>query len=164
MTVTVDSTAPQIAKTVVTPASVAACARPVLHGVPGLALPLSPDLGLSTLRRASLIIAAVAALAAASPVRAAPHACRPVYNLAFLDGSRLEGADIVHVRADRVRCRTARRVAYAATKRGIYLGAVVLHYRVRVAGPRWRVDRNLSGDVDRYRARTGGRTVSWRLR
>jgi Concanavalin A-like lectin/glucanases superfamily len=93
-----------------------------------------------------------------------PHACRPIYNLAFLEGSRLEGADIVHVRAHHIRCWTARRVAYAATKRGISLGASVLHYGVRVAGHRWRVDRKLSGAVDRYRARTGSRTVSWRLR
>jgi hypothetical protein len=116
------------------------------------------------MRRLAPIIAAAAALAAASPASAQPHACRPIYNLAFLEGSRLEGADIVHIRADRVRCRTARRVAYAATKRGIYLGAFVLHYRVRVAGYRWRVDRNLSGAIDRYRGRTGSRTVSWRLR
>jgi hypothetical protein len=73
------------------------------------------------MRRLGLIIAAVAALAATSPANAAPHACRPIYDLAFLEGSRLEGADIVRVRADDVRCRTARRVAYAATKRGIYL-------------------------------------------
>ena len=121
--------------------------------------------------RRTIAIAAAVFVATVGPAQATytTKPCRPIYNLAFLDGSRYEGADIVRIRAHGVRCRTARSIAYRATKRGIYLGATILHYRVRVAGYRWKVNRNLYGDVDRYKAYrlplgSEYRTVSWRFR
>jgi hypothetical protein len=134
---------------------------------------LQPSAMTARRNRYPWIVAAFAVVALTPTVGSAgahpAKPCRPIYNLAFLDGSRYEGADIVRVRAHGVRCRTARKVAYGATKRGMSLGATTLHYRVRVAGFRWKVNRNLFGDVDRYKAYRlplgrVWRTVSWRLR
>jgi hypothetical protein len=94
-----------------------------------------------------------------APAAASADTCRPVHNLPELDGSRYEGTDIFRIRTVGVGCRRARRVAHRATIKGFRLGAAVPSYRWR----RWRVERDLRGDVDRYAARAGAARVSWRV-
>jgi hypothetical protein len=97
--------------------------------------------------------------ALAAPVAASADTCRPVHDLPELDGSRYEGTDIIRIRTVGVGCRRARRVAHQATVKGFRLGATVLSYRWR----RWRIKRDLRGDIDRYVATAGAARISWRV-
>jgi hypothetical protein len=110
-------------------------------------------------RRLIILLVVIGALAAPAAVTASADTCRPVHDLPELDGSRYEGTDIIRIRTVGVGCRHARRVAHRATVKGFRLGARVLSYRWR----RWRVERDLRGDVDRYAAAAGAARVSWRV-
>jgi hypothetical protein len=103
--------------------------------------------------------AALAALVAPATAAASADTCRPIHNLPELDGSRYEGTDIIRIRTVGVGCRRARRIAHRATVKGFRLAATVPSYRWR----RWRVERDLRGDVDRYAATAGTAQVSWRV-
>ena len=99
---------------------------------------------------AGIVVAAGLAAAAPAPADAAPwKRCKPVENLQELEGSRYEGADIVRIRALRVRCPAARRIARQATLKGIQFGPRIGIYSYRRV---WLVQRDLRGDVDRYEA------------
>ena len=105
---------------------------------------------------------ALALAVLASPVATADAAfkrCRPVVNI--FDGTRYEGSDLYRIRAQHTSCRTARRVAYRGTRKAVAAtpnrrGIMVVRYR------RWRVVDDLTGSIDRFRARArGGKRVRW---
>jgi hypothetical protein len=101
------------------------------------------------MKKAALLVAAVSALLIpATAAEAAFKTCKPVRDVPALDGSRYEGSDIYRIRALNTSRKTARRVAVRATLRGMCLGAAVQTYAWR----RWRVRRDLTAPVDRYRA------------
>jgi hypothetical protein len=111
-------------------------------------------------RRSTTITAAVAlAIAAAAPAEAAFKPCRPVVNI--FDGTRYAGSDLYRIRAQGVSCRTARRVAFRSTRRGV-ASVPDPDGRVRVIYRNWRVIGDLRGDEDRYRALAPGRKrIRW---
>jgi len=87
------------------------------------------------------------------------RACEPVRDM--FKGTRYEGSDLYRVRARRVSCRTARRVARKGTERAVSevpdpTGRVVVSYRA------WTVFDDLRGPVDRFVAKaSGGKRVRW---
>jgi hypothetical protein len=100
-------------------------------------------------RRFASIGVALAALVLPASAQADYKKCRPVVNI--LDGTRYAGSDLYRIRAQGVSCKTARRVAYRGTLRGVAgvpdeNGRVVVGYRA------WLVIGDLRGDADRYEA------------
>lgn len=112
-----------------------------------------------TAPRLGLFGAALVALVLPASAQGEYKRCRPVLNI--FDGSRYAGSDLHRIRAHRVSCATARRVARKGTYRGVAEvpgpnGRVVVNYR------RWRVAGNLRGDEDRYEARADSpKRVRW---
>jgi hypothetical protein len=98
---------------------------------------------------AAAVIAAGLALVPAPAGAAKWTRCKPVEDLPELDGSRYEGADVMRIRALRVRCGAARRIAHRATLRGMELGSRISIYSYRRV---WLIERDLRGDIDRYDA------------
>ena len=104
---------------------------------------------------------AATALLAAAPGEAAARSCRPILDVAFLDGTRYEGSDIFRISAN-VSCRTARRVARGATRKALRLTpppSGIKRFRYRS----WSVIDDLRGATDRFSAHLDDATVRWRF-
>ena len=76
------------------------------------------------------------------------------------DGTRYEGTDIRRIRAVRVSCRRARRVARRAHRKGLGMTPPPSGVR-RYRWNGWRVTGDLRGNNDRYVARRGTKRVRW---
>ena len=95
-----------------------------------------------------------------APAAHAAKACQPVLNP--YPGTRYEGVDLTRIRATRVSCPGARRVARRAHRRA--LGITPDPTGIRRFGWRgWQVTGNLRGNSDRYVATRGARRVTWRF-
>jgi hypothetical protein len=77
-------------------------------------------------------------------------------------GTRYEGVDLTGIRALRVSCTTARRVARGAHRRALGLTPSPDGTRT-FSWDGWKVTADLSGSSDRYAARKGDRRVRWRF-
>jgi hypothetical protein len=91
---------------------------------------------------------------------AAGKACKPVKNP--YPGTRYEGVDLTRIRAVRVSCPTARRVARRAHYKALGLPPPPDGIR-RFRWRGWRVTGDLRPASDRYVARKGERRVRWRF-
>ena len=105
------------------------------------------------------LLTAVAVVALA-PSAAQAGACTPVKNP--YAGTRYEGVDLTRVRAEGVRCPTARRVARKAHRKALGMPLPPDGIR-RFRWRGWRVRGDLRPDKDRYVARKGERRVRWRF-
>ena len=115
-------------------------------------------------RQRQMIVAAAVCAALAAPSASVAQAadyrsCKPVSNP--YAGTRYEGSDLRRIRALKVSCRTARRLARGAHRKA--LGTPPPPSGIRSLTWRgWNVTGNLRGDVDRYVARRrGGKRVRW---
>jgi hypothetical protein len=91
----------------------------------------------------------------------AARACEPVVNP--YPGTRYEGVDLSGIRAERVSCRTARRVARRAHRKALGMTPPPTGVR-KFTWRRWTVTGDLRGTRDRYVARArGGKRVRWRF-
>jgi hypothetical protein len=97
---------------------------------------------------AVVAVLTAALLGSSVAAEAAAKRCKPIRNVAALDGSRYEGSDIYRIRARGTSCRRARRVALRGTLKGMRLGATVSDYTWR----RWSIHRDLIGPTDSYDA------------
>jgi hypothetical protein len=88
----------------------------------------------------------------------AVRTCSPVVNP--YPGTRYEGADLRRIRAHRVSCHGARRVARGAHRRALALTPPPNGVR-RFRWNGWRVVGDLRGASDRYLATRGARRVRW---
>jgi hypothetical protein len=112
------------------------------------------------MHRAVIALLTAVALGALAPSAAQAAACKPVENP--YPGTRYEGVDLTRIRAEGVRCSTARRVA----RRGHWKALAAVpdaNGIVRVRWRGWRVRGDLKPDHDRYVARKGERRVRWRF-
>ena len=107
----------------------------------------------------SLGAAALLASLAVGPAAAEATSCRDVSNP--YPGTRYEGVDLTHIRAQGVKCPKARRVAKRAHKKGLAIGVPPLIRRYTWNG--WSVVGDLRPDHDRYRATRRDREVRWRF-
>jgi hypothetical protein len=108
------------------------------------------------------LIATVALSAAPSAPAAAARerACDPVRNP--YPGTRYDGVDLTNIRTLRASCKTARRVARRAHRKGLQEPLPADGIR-RFTWNGWRVRGDLRPDRDRYVARKGTRRVRWRF-
>ena len=98
------------------------------------------------------------AAAVASMDAEAARSCRAVVNP--YPGTRYDGIDLTRIRATRVSCRGARRVARGAHRKA--LGITPPTSGIRRFGWRgWTVTGNLRGSRDRYVAARGSKRVRW---
>jgi hypothetical protein len=106
----------------------------------------------------ALAILAAASAALVLPDAASAETCRPVVNP--YEGTRYEGVDLSHIRAEGVSCSKARRVARGAHRRAL---AAVPNANgiVRVNWNGWAVTGDLVPSHDRYSAKRRGRVVRW---
>ena len=107
-------------------------------------------------------VGAVLALCAAGPVApAVAKSCKPVVNP--YEGTRYQGENLSRIRARKVSCRTARRVARRAHFKALGMTpppSGIRHFTWR----RWSITGNLRGDHDRYVGTArGGKKVTWRF-
>jgi hypothetical protein len=103
----------------------------------------------------------LAALAlATAPAIADAASCADVVNP--YSGTRYEGIDLTHIRADGVGCPKARRVAERAHKAGLALTPPASGIRTYTWNG-WSVRGDLRPDHDRYRAMRRGNEVRWRF-
>jgi hypothetical protein len=111
---------------------------------------------------AALILALAPPASAAGPVakHASARACAPVVNP--YPGTRYDGVDLRRIRATRVTCRGARRVARRAHRKALSLPPPLTGVR-RFTWHGWRVTGDLRGSSDRYVAKKGRKRVSWRF-
>jgi hypothetical protein len=110
--------------------------------------------------RPLIVLLTAVALVVLAPSAAHAAACKPVENP--YPGTRYEGVDLTRIRAEGVRCSTARRVARKGHHKA--LAAVPdANGVVRVRWRGWRVRGDLKPDSDRYVARKGERRVRWRF-
>ena len=86
--------------------------------------------------------------------------CQPVVNP--YAGTRYEGVDLTRIRAEGVRCSTARRVARRAHRKAL-AASPDENGIVRVSWRGWSVRGDLKPESDRYVARKGDRRVRWRF-
>jgi hypothetical protein len=108
-----------------------------------------------------LLIAAVAVCALAVPATAsAAKKCKPVRNP--YPNTRYDDADLTRVRATRVTCHGARRVAKRGHRKALGGFPSPDGYR-RTTWNGWRIVGNLRGDHDRYVATKGRKRVTWRF-
>ena len=91
---------------------------------------------------------------------ASSRSCRPVRNP--YPRSRYAGVDLTRIRALRVSCATARRVARGAHRRALGMTPTVSGIRT-FTWHGWRVRGDLRGAHDRYVARRDTRRVRWRF-
>jgi hypothetical protein len=116
-----------------------------------------------TMRRVVTALLASGAVLVAMPTsaHAAPFvACKPVLN-PYPD-TRYEGVDLTRIRAVRVSCSTARRVARRAHRKALGLTPPESGSR-RIMWRGWRVVGDLRAARDRYVARKAERRVRWRF-
>ena len=88
------------------------------------------------------------------------HPCKPVKDP--YAGTRYEGVDLTRIRALRVGCATARRVARRAHAKALGITPPVSGIR-RFTWHSWTVTGNLRGAHDRYVAARGSKRVRWRF-
>jgi hypothetical protein len=101
----------------------------------------------------------VAAIGPGTAHAARYKSCKRVVNP--YEGTRYEGVDLRRIRARRVSCRTARRVARGAHHKALGLTPPPSGIR-RFRWRRWYVTGDLRGDTDRYVAKArGGKRVRW---
>ena len=110
-------------------------------------------------RRLIVLLTAVA-LVALAPSAAQAAACKPVKNP--YPGTEYDGIDLTRIRAEGVRCPTARRVARKAHHKALGLPVPPDGIR-RFRWHGWRVRGDLRPETDRYVARKGERRVRWRF-
>ena len=116
---------------------------------------------MTTTLRALIAAVLAATLLAATPGDAAARSCRPILDVAFLEGSRYEGSDIFRITAN-VSCRTARRVARGATRKALGMPpppSGIKRFRYRS----WSVIDDVRGATDRFSAHLDDATVRWRF-
>jgi hypothetical protein len=111
---------------------------------------------------AAILLVAAPSAPAAAPVakHASARACAPVVNP--YPGTRYEGDDLRRIRATRVTCRGARRVARRAHRKALSLPPPLTGVR-RFTWHGWRVTGDLRPSSDRYVAKKGRKRVSWRF-
>jgi hypothetical protein len=102
----------------------------------------------------------VVVMPSSAQVASAAAACRPVLNP--YPGTRYEGVDLTRIRAVRVLCSTARRVARRAHRKALRLTPPESGSR-RFMWRGWRVVGDLRPAKDRYVARKNERRVRWRF-
>ena len=109
-----------------------------------------------------LILVVAAVLGATTPGAGAAsyRSCEPVRNP--YPHTRHAGVDLTHIRALRVSCATARRVARGAHRRALGMTPTVSGIRT-FTWHGWRVRGDLRGAHDRYVARRDTRRVRWRF-
>ncbi len=105
-------------------------------------------------------ICAGASLMPAEAEGAKARSCKPVVNP--YPNTRYEGANLSRIRATRVSCPSARRVARGAHRKALGLTPPTSGVR-RFTWRGWRVTGDIRGSVDRYVAKKGRRRVSWRF-
>jgi hypothetical protein len=112
--------------------------------------------------RAAAAIAVLCALSGLAPApaeaAAAARSCGRIENP--YPNTRYEGADLRRIRAVRVSCRTARRVARRAHYKALGITPPPSGVR-RFRWRGWRVTGDLRGSSDRYVARRGAKRVRW---
>ena len=110
---------------------------------------------------AGTAILCLALLLAAPATAASYRSCKPVKNP--YAGTRYEGVDLTHIRALRVSCARARRVARGAHAKALGITPPVSGIR-DFRWRSWTVTGDLRGDHDRYLARAHGKKrVRWRF-
>jgi hypothetical protein len=109
---------------------------------------------------AAVVLLALAGAAVPAAEAAAARACKRIVNP--YPGTRYDGVDITRIRATRVTCRGARRVARRAHRKALGITPPPGGVR-RFTWSGWRVTGDLSGTSDRYVATKGARRVSWRF-
>ena len=109
-------------------------------------------------RNALLLLAACLSFAPGAQA-ASYKACKPVKNP--YAGTRYEGVDLSRIRALRVSCTGARRVAKGAHRKALGIPPVGPIRRFTWRG--WSVTGDLRPDSDRYVAKKGRRRVRWRF-
>jgi hypothetical protein len=116
----------------------------------------------TTLRCLIVLLATVAALGLTPPATQAASGvkCKPVRNP--YPGTRYDGADLTRIRAVKVSCSKARRVARKAHYKALGLPPSPNGIR-RFRWRGWRVTGDLRPAHDRYVARKGERRVRWRF-
>ena len=107
---------------------------------------------------AAILSCAVAAVGAPVAEAATAKPCKRIVNP--YDGTRYEGTDIRRIRAVRVTCRRARRVARRAHRKGLGMTPPADGVR-RYRWNGWKVTGDLRGPNDRYVARRGTKRVRW---
>lgn len=119
---------------------------------------------ISKVSRMTLALALTTGCAAASAPAAdaaSYRSCKPVVNP--FAGTRYDGVDLTKVRALRVSCTTARKVAKGAEEKALGITPPVSGIR-RFTWHGWKVVGDLRGNSDRYVAsRPGGKRVLWRF-
>jgi len=105
--------------------------------------------------------ACIAALLSASgTAEASTQFCRPVVNP--YPHSRYEGIDLSHIRATRIPCRIARRIARGAHRKALTITPPPSGVR-RFTWHGWKVRGDLRGRFDSYVARSGAKRVRWKF-
>ena len=104
-------------------------------------------------------LVATFALAPMVEAEAGFKSCSPVRNI--FEGSRYEGSDLYKIRAAKVSCRRARKIALKGTERAV-AGAPDERGRVVVTYGAWTIYDDLRGDVDRFVAKAPGeKRIRW---
>ena len=111
------------------------------------------------LSKVLLLAGALFALVLPSTASAAKK-CNPVKDP--YAGTRYEGTDLSRIRATRVTCPGARRVAKRAHYKALGMTPPPSGIR-HFTWNGWNVTGNLRGDHDRYLATKGGKRVRWRF-
>lgn len=118
------------------------------------------------LRASRLAIALMLAIAALGmhallwPAVSVAESCAPVVNP--YEGTRYEGVNLSHIRAEGVACPKARRVARRAHEKALGL-APSPDGSLRFGSNGWAVVGDLSPSSDRYVAKRNGKRVRWRF-
>jgi len=114
---------------------------------------------MTTIFKAICVAAAIAMLTAGSSGAAAAETrCKDVKNP--YPGTRYEGVPLSDIKTEGLPCEFARRVAKGAHRKGLEMCCeATLRYRWK----RWSVTGDLRPPHDRYVARRGQRTVTWRF-
>lgn len=110
---------------------------------------------------AAAALSFVLAAGAASVAQGASYrSCQPVKNP--YPGTRYEGVDLSQIRALRVSCTTARRVARGAHRKALGITPPPSGVRT-LTWNGWRIRGDLRPNSDRYLATKGSRRVRWRF-
>ena len=113
------------------------------------------------MRRSAVLAVAVALVGVlAAPSGAAARSCESVKNP--YPGTRYEGVDLTRIRAARVSCARARRVAKGAHFKALSLTPPPSGVR-RFTWKGWKVIGDLRGSSDSYLATKGRKRVRWRF-
>ena len=119
-----------------------------------------PELSCAAMRRAAVIGVSLLLAAVVAPPAATARSCEPVENP--YPNTRYADVDLTGIRAARVSCRRARRVAKGAHFKALGLTPPPSGVR-RFTWRGWRVIGDLRGSSDRYLATKGAKRVRWRF-